>query len=242
MSLDLLLPLIGIPIVVFGFALQFNPLMVVTVAGLVTGLAVGMDLIALLETFGEKFMNSRQLASSLLILPVIGLLELNGLKEHAQAWIARIRFASTARILMLYFVVREISAALGLLGLGGHAQTVRPLLAPMAQGAAVNRHGPLPAALQDRIAAHAAACDNIALFFGEDVFIAFGAVLLMSAFLKENGITNVEPLSIGLWAIPTALCALVIHMFRLSRLDASIALEILASKTAGEVLHANEDL
>ena len=234
MSLELLLPLIGIPIVVFGFALQFNPLMVVTVAGLVTGLAVGMDLIALLETFGEKFMNSRQLASSLLILPVIGLLELNGLKEHAQAWIGRIRFASTARILMLYFVVREISAALGLLGLGGHAQTVRPLLAPMAQGAAVNRHGKLPAALQDRIAAHAAACDNIALFFGEDVFIAFGAVLLMSAFLKENGISNVEPLAIGLWAIPTALCALVIHMFRLSRLDASIALEILASKTDSE--------
>ena len=79
MSPDLLLPLIGIPIVVFGFALQFNPLMVVTVAGLVTGLAVGMDLTTLLETFGEKFMNSRQLASSLLILPVIGLLELNGL-------------------------------------------------------------------------------------------------------------------------------------------------------------------
>ena len=157
MSLELLLPLIGIPIVVFGFALQFNPLMVVTVAGLVTGLAVGMDLTALLETFGEKFMNSRQLASSLLILPVIGLLELNGLKEHAQAWIARIRFASTARILMLYFVVREISAALGLLSLGGHAQTVRPLLVPMAQGAAVNLHGDLPVELRDRIAAHAAA-------------------------------------------------------------------------------------
>ena len=30
-------------------------------------------------------------------------------------------------------------------------------------------------------------CDNVALFFGEDIFIAFGAVLLMSNFLKENG-------------------------------------------------------
>jgi hypothetical protein len=34
----------------------------------------------------------------------------------------------------------------------------------------------------------AAACDNIAVFFGEDIFIAFGAVLLIDAFLKENGI------------------------------------------------------
>lgn len=232
MELSVLLPLIGIPIVVAGFALRFNPLMVVTLAGLATGLAAGMDVASVLETFGEKFMNSRQLASALLILPVIGLLERYGLKERARQWVASIRSATTGRILMLYFVVREASAALGLLSLGGQAQTVRPLLAPMAEGAAKNQHGDLPPAIRDRIAAHAAACDNIALFFGEDVFVAFGAVLLMTAFLKENGITNVEPLNIGLWAIPTALCALLIHLFRLSRLDARIATEIHAWRTA----------
>ena len=48
-----LLPLIGIPIVVIGFALRFNPLLVVVVAGLATGLLVGMDFGMLLETFGE---------------------------------------------------------------------------------------------------------------------------------------------------------------------------------------------
>ncbi len=35
---------------------------------------------------------------------------------------------------MLYFVAREGTAVLGLMSLGGHAQTVRPLLAPMAEG------------------------------------------------------------------------------------------------------------
>ena len=53
MTVTELLPLIGIPIVVAGFALKFNPLLVVTVAGLATGLAVGMDSGTLLETFGE---------------------------------------------------------------------------------------------------------------------------------------------------------------------------------------------
>ena len=101
MNLDLLLPLIGIPIVVLGFALRFNPLLVVTLAGLITGLAVGMDFLAVLETFGEKFMNSRQLASSLLVLPVIGLLERHGLKERAQTWIASIRVASVVSQLSL---------------------------------------------------------------------------------------------------------------------------------------------
>ncbi|MBC3934778.1 DUF969 domain-containing protein [Undibacterium sp. CY7W] len=228
MEMQQWLALIGIPIVVIGFALRFNPVLVVTLAGLVTGLAVGMDFWLLLETFGEKFLNSRQLASALLILPVIGLLERYGLRERAQAWVAGIRSATTGRILMLYFVVREASAALGLLSLGGHPQTVRPLLAPMAEGAARHQHGELPMALRERIAAHAAACDNVALFFGEDLFIAFGAVLLMTAFLKENGIHTVEPLAIGLWGVPTALCALLIHLFRLSRLDASIAREVYA--------------
>lgn len=223
-----LLPLIGIPVVVIGFALRFNPLLVVVVAGLATGLLVGMDLGMLLETFGEKFVNSRSLATFILILPVIGLLEYYGLKERAQAWVAKIASATSARILMLYFVAREGTAALGLMSLGGHAQTVRPLLAPMAEGAALNEYGELPQYIRDKIKAHAAACDNIAVFFGEDIFIAFGAVLLIDAFLKENGIEGIEPLHIGLWAIPTAIAALIIHMTRLLRLDASIRRDVMA--------------
>ena len=219
-------PLVGIPVIVGGFALRFNPLLVVVVAGLATGLAVGMDIASLLETFGEKFLNSRQLATFILILPVIALLERHGLKERAQLWVSTIKGATVGRIMMLYFVLRESTAALGLINLGGQAQTVRPLLAPMAEGAAANLHGELPPAITDKIRAHAAATDNIAVFFGEDIFIAFGAVLLMDAFLKENGIMNVEPLHIGLWAIPTAIAALMIHVARLSRLDASIQKEI----------------
>ncbi|RJT27062.1 DUF969 domain-containing protein [Buttiauxella izardii] len=229
-----LLPLIGIPVVVIGFALRFNPLIVVVIAGLTTGLAVGMDFGMLLETFGEKFFNSRSLATFILILPVIGLLEYYGLKERAQAWIAKIASATSARILMIYFIGREGTAALGLMSLGGHAQTVRPLLAPMAEGAALNKYGELPQHIRDKIKAHAAACDNIAVFFGEDIFIAFGAVLLIDAFLKENGIANIEPLHIGLWAIPTAIAALIIHMFRLTRLDASLHRDVMAWRAQQE--------
>ncbi|HEY5801715.1 MAG TPA: DUF969 family protein [Burkholderiaceae bacterium] len=230
----LLLPLLGIPLIVAGFALKFNPLLVVTVAGLATGLAVGMDFDTLLTTFGEKFMNSRQLAGIFLLLPVIGLLERYGLRERAQLWIADIKSATAARVLMVYFVVREASAALGLLSLGGQAQTVRPLLAPMALAAAEKNHGPLPAHLKDKVAAHAAAAENIALFFGEDVFIAFGAVLLMAAFLQENGIAGIEPLAIGLWAIPTALAAMAVHLLRLSRLDRQLAREIAVWQAGGK--------
>ncbi len=226
MVLQQWLSLIGVPIIVLGFARRINPLFVVIIAGLATGLACGISLPDLLALFGDKFIQSRQLASIMLLLPIIGLLEYYGLKDSARNWISGIRQASTGRILMLYFVIREAAAALGLTSIAGHAQTVRPILVPMAEAAAQKQHGELPEALQQKIAAHAAAADNIALFFGEDIFIAFGAVLLMTSFLHEHGYATVEPLAIGLWGIPTAIAALLIHLFRLARLDAQIAAEI----------------
>jgi hypothetical protein len=76
---------------------------------------------------------------------------------------------------------------IGLHSLGGHPQTVRPLLAPMAEAAAEAHHGALPAAERERLRALCAGTDNVGLFFGEDVFIAFGAVLLMQASSPTTG-------------------------------------------------------
>lgn len=224
-------PLIGIAVIVVGFVLRFNPVLVVIISGIVTGVAAQMPIATILEKLGEGFLNTRNLPFILLLpLAVIGLLERHGLKERAQAWIAKIHSATAGRLLIVYLFVREATAALGLTSLGGHPQMVRPLLAPMAEGAALNEYGELPQTIRDKIKAHAAACDNIAVFFGEDIFIAFGAVLLIDAFLKENGIEGIEPLHIGLWAIPTAIAALIIHMTRLLRLDASIRRDVMAWK------------
>lgn len=88
----------------------------------------------------------------------------------------------------------------------------------MAEGAAENRYGALPDKVRNRIRAHAAAVDNVALFFGEDIFIAIGSILLIKGFLDQNGI-HVEPTQLAIWAIPTALCALVIHCTRLLFFD-----------------------
>jgi uncharacterized membrane protein len=64
----------------------------------------------------------------------------------------------------------------------------------------------------------AAATDNVALFFGEDVFLAIGSILLIVGFLGESGIV-VEPLQLSFWAIPTAVAAFVVHGARLLLLD-----------------------
>ena len=211
-------PLLGVALVVLGFALRLNPAMIVVGAGIATGLIAGKSPIAVLELLGDAFVKNRFLALFLLALPAIGLLERHGLKEHAQAWVARLRGATTGRILIAYLALRQIAATVGLTSLGGHPQMVRPLVAPMAEGASDARHGELSQATRERTRALSAATDNVGLFFGEDVFIAFGAVLLMQGFYAEHGIV-LEPLHIALWGIPTAICAFAIHATRLYRYD-----------------------
>lgn len=220
-------PLLGIALVVAGFALRLNPALVVVVAGIATGLLAGIGPVEVLALLGRAFTDQRYLALFLLTLPAIGLLERHGLKERAQQWIGRLRGATAGRALAAYLAGRQLLSALGLVDLGGHAQTVRPLMAPMAVGAAVNRHGPLPQATLDRVRAMTAASENVGRFFGEDIFIAFGAVLLMQGFFAGHGI-ELEPLHIALWGIPTAICAFCIHAARLLRMDARLAREAAA--------------
>jgi uncharacterized membrane protein len=211
-----MLVLSGILIIVAGFLLRFNPLLVVLLSALATGLAAGMEPVALLATFGKAFNDSRYVTVIYMVLPVIGLLERHGLQERARTLIASLRGATTGRLLLAYLSFRQLSAALGLTSIAGHAQTVRPLVAPMAEAAAEQQSG--DPARNEEVAAMAAATDNVGLFFGEDIFIAIGSILLMKGVLEGYGIA-IEPLHLSLWAIPTAIAAFLIHGARLLLLD-----------------------
>ncbi|OBP14745.1 hypothetical protein A5320_13555 [Rheinheimera sp. SA_1] len=219
MDLVNLWPLLGIGVVMLGFLLKFNPVLVVLVAGIITGLAALMPIREILAQLGEGFLKTRTLPVILLLpLAVIGLAERHGLKQQAQNFIKNLKGATVGRLLTVYLAARESTAALGLTSLGGHPQMVRPLLAPMAEALAEQRWPSIPERIREKVKAMAAATDNIGLFFGEDIFVAFGAIVLMHTFLRESGIET-NPLHIALWGIPTALCAFAIHAYRLRQMD-----------------------
>src|SRR3982750_1298099 len=109
-----MLTLIGLLIVVVGFVLRFNPLLVVTVAGIATGVASGLGPLAVVAAFGKAFITSRYVAIVWLVLPGIGLLEHSGLKERARSVVGNLRAATTSRVLLTYFAIRQVTAALGL--------------------------------------------------------------------------------------------------------------------------------
>ena len=211
-------PLLGIALVVLGFALKLNPMLVVTAAAIATGLLAGMDIVEVISTFGKAFNDNRIIAIVWIVLPVIGLLERFGLQQQAASLIRRLRNATVGRLLVLYLLYRQLTAAIGLHSTAGHPQTVRPLVAPMALAAAEKEHGEVDAKLAEKVKAYSAATDNVGLFFGEDIFFAIGSIVLIQQTLVTYGY-NLTPLDLALWAIPSAACAFFIHGTRLLLFD-----------------------
>lgn len=212
------LPLLGILVVVAGFALRLNPMLVVTASAFVTGLLAGMSPVEVIKTFGKAFNDNRIIAIVWIVLPAIGMLERYGLQQRARAVIVGFRGATVGKLLILYLLYRQITAAIGLHSTAGHPQTVRPLVAPMALAAAEKQHGELDEATGEKVKAMSAATDNVGLFFGEDIFFAIGSIVLIQATLSTYEI-ELTPLQLAVWAIPTAIAAFLIHGFRLLLLD-----------------------
>jgi len=229
----------GILIIIVGFAIGLNPLLVVTVSAFVTGLIGHLDPVAIVSGLGKAFVDSRSIAIAWLVLPVVGLLESRGLRERAQRMIAQVHAATTGRVLLIYLIVRQVTAAFGLTTLGGHAQMVRPLIAPMAEAAAETHFGKLPDKVRYKIRAHAAGTDNIGVFFGEDIFIAIGSILLIRNVMHQQGV-EVEPIDLALWAIPTAIMAFLIHGTRLLLLDRRLKREIALDAETAPVEEAGQ--
>ncbi|MDB5367480.1 MAG: hypothetical protein JWM77_3407 [Rhodospirillales bacterium] len=207
---------VAVAVLLIGTLLRLNTAIVVTAAALATGAVAGLGPVELLSAIGAAFAKYRYLSLTFLVLPFVGLLERNGIRDAARETVARLHGATVARILISYLAVRQVTAASGLLALGGHPQMVRPVVAPMAEAAAEREHGELSQDERDKLRAFVAATDNVGAFFGEDLFLAMGSVLLIRAVFAQAGIA-LEPLQIAIWAAPTAIVAFVVHAMRARR-------------------------
>jgi uncharacterized membrane protein len=104
------------------------------------------------------------------------------------------------------------------LNIGNHASMVRPIVAPMAEGAARVPSGqPTPGEVA-AIRAHAAAAENLGNFFADDIIVAVGPVLLIKGLYDSVGVP-VSVWAISLWGAPTAVFVLGVGWWRYRRLD-----------------------
>ncbi len=213
--------LLGIGIVALGFALGWNALGVVLAAGIVTGLIAGFSLREIVEMTGKFFAENRALVLPvILMVPIVGLVERHGLHHRVAALMHRMRRGSPGRVLWLYQVARGLTSTVGM-SIGNHASMVRPLIAPMAEGA-VARERALTPERRDAIRAHAAASENVGNFFSDDILVAVGALLLIEGFFRSVG-TPIVLADLQIWSIPTALWVIAVGWWRCRRLDRRLA-------------------
>ncbi len=212
-----MIKLIGVLIVIVGFALKLDTLFVVIVSGLATGLVAGMTPIEILEVLGQSFVETRYMTLFVLTLPVIGICERYGLKEKAVDLIKKSKTLTTGKILSLYLLIRETAAALSV-RLGGHPQFVRPLIEPMAQGAATVKYQEVEEEDRERIKGEAAAMENFGNFFGQNVFIASSGVLLIVGTLDKLGY-KVSPVDVAKASIPIAVITFLIVVIKNQLMD-----------------------
>ena len=181
------LKLIGILIIVVGFALKWDVIAVVLISGLVTGLVSGLDFVQILEIMGKAFVDNRLMSIFLISFPAIALIERYGMKERAAELIGKIKNATAGKVLSIYMVVRILASAMAI-RLGGHVQFVRPLILPMSEAAGeTSIKKTLNEKQSERIKGLAAAVENYGNFFGQNIFLGNSGVLLIQGTLAAAG-------------------------------------------------------
>lgn len=216
----MIIKLIGVLIIVIGFMLKLDTIAVVLVAGLATGLVAGMGFVEILEVLGGAFVSTRYMTLLLLTLAVVGILERNGLRERAEMCISKLKGATCGKVLSLYVFIRTVAAILSL-RLGGHVQFIRPLIYPMAKGAA-EREGKLIEKLDEELKGHVNAVENYGNFYGQNGFIAGAGVLLIVGTLKELGVEGVEAYSVAKASLIMASLSVIISIIRNYMFDMKI--------------------
>ena len=204
--------LIGVLIILVGFVLKLDTIAVVLVAGLATGLVAGMGFTGVLEVLGTAFVSTRYMTLLLLTLAVVGILERNGLRERAAICISKLKGATCGKVLSIYVIIRTIAGILSL-RMGGHVQFIRPLVYPMAKGAA-EKEGTLTPKMDEELKGYANAMENYGNFFGQNGFIASSGVLLITGTMQELGVAGVDAYSVSKASLIMAALSVVIAVTR----------------------------
>lgn len=203
-----LLKLLGILIVVIGFVLKLDSILIIMIAAIVTALVAGMDPDTFLETLGSSFVANRSMCVFVMVMVVTGTLERNGLKQAAANLMKKFKNASAGVVLAIYGVFRLVFAAFNV-SFGGVAGFVRPIVLPMASAAAKKNGKKISEKYEENLKGMASGMENIAWFFGQVLFVGTSGMILVQSTLAGLGY-NVELVDLMKVQIPVAIIAVAV--------------------------------
>lgn len=212
-----LLKLIGVLIVIVGFALKLDSILIIFLALITTGLVGGLGIDGLLEAIGTNFVANRSMAIFIMILLVTGTLERNGLREAAADLIKKVKGATAGKLVCAYGILRGLFGAFNV-GFGGVAGFIRPVLLPMAEGAVKNTGNEPTEEHMEDIKGMSSAMENITWFFFQVLFVGGAGGVLVQNTLASLGY-EVELIELAVKEIPVAIVALVVACIFMLRKD-----------------------
>ena len=202
-----LIKLLGVVIVIVGFALKLDSILIIFLALITTGIVGGLGVDGLLETIGVNFVANRSMAIFIMILLITGVLERNGLREAATDLIKKVKGATAGKVVAAYGIMRGIFGAFNV-GFGGVAGFVRPVVLPMAEAAVKTQgHEAKEEHLED-IKGMVSAMENFSWFFCQVLFVGGSGGILVQSTLASLGY-EVELIELAAAEIPVAIFAMI---------------------------------
>ncbi|MEG0077626.1 5-oxoproline transporter, DUF969 family subunit [Anaerorhabdus sp.] len=196
------LNLLGILVVIVGFALKLDSFLIIIVATAVTAIIANIDIVTLLETCGSVFVANRSMLIFIIVMLATGTLERNGLKQAAANLISKIKGATPGALIGAYGVIRAIFGAFNV-GIGGIAGFVRPVLIPMTEGAIESKGEEVNPEHLEQVKGMASGIENISWFFCQVLVVGGSGALLVQSTLKGLGY-EVALIDLALVEIPVA--------------------------------------
>lgn len=200
--------LLGVLVVIIGFAIKLEPIAIIVVSAIVTAIFGGINVIDLLETVGTTFVANRNQLITIILMILTGTLERNGLKEAAADLIRRAKGLTSGILIAIWNIVDEICIIFKI-PITGITSFVRPILMPMTLGTITSRGYEVAPEHEEAIKALYGKGSNLANFFGQCLFAANSSVLLIQSTLANIGY-DVDVMQIVMVQVPVALFAMVV--------------------------------
>ena len=204
-----MLSLLGVVVVIIGFALKLEPIAIIVVSAIVTAVCGGINVVDLLTSVGTTFVANRNQLITIILMILTGTLEKNGLKEAGAALIRKAKGLTTGMLIAIWGVLDEIFIIFKI-PIGGIPSYVRPILMPMTLGIIESKGYEVAPEHEETIKALYGKDYNVSNFFGQCLFAANSSVLLIQSTLASIGY-EVDVMQIVAVQIPVALFAMLVN-------------------------------
>ena len=203
-----MLSLLGVAVVIIGFAIKLEPIAIISSSAIVTALCGNIGAEDFLTTVGTTFVANRNQLITIILMILTGTLEKNGLKEAGTALIRRAKGLTTSVLMAIWGVLDELFIIFKI-PIGGIPSYVRPILMPMTLGIIEAKGHKVAPEHEETMKALYGKSNNMGNFFGQCLFAANSSVLLIQSTLASIG-TEVDVMQIVKVQIPVAIFAMAV--------------------------------